>query len=387
MRDAPGDRGAWYRKAMVDALLASGEVSSPRVAAALAKVPREAFLPPAGPDLASVYDLERALAVRRGPDGPAGEEGPVTSTISAPRVVGAMLELLALEEGMHVLEVGLGSGYNAALLREMVGPYGSVTSVDIDEGLVAETADRLAGAGYKDIELVTADGYLGYEAGAPFDRVVATVGCPDLSPYWLEQLSPRGRGLVPLQHADWHPLTQVWRADGEWRGRAAGNTGFLPLRGTHAGPSPWPAARACAAGRAQGWAPLGSRLASRLSPGPGDEGAGRARDLAFLVAMEDARAGFLGLHAGGSMARVDCRRGRVGWSGPAGPELAGHLVGLGHLWLGLGCPRAADYLQSFSLRGPGPRRGPGRVPAAPAAWAVDRVDHRQVLRLTLPGGG
>jgi protein-L-isoaspartate(D-aspartate) O-methyltransferase len=392
MEDVPADQAARYRKAMVDALLATGEVSSPRVAAALSRVPREAFVPARGRDappgpagLSSVYDLERALAVRRAPAAGGAGQGPVTSTISAPRVVGAMLELLGLEEGMHLLEVGLGSGYNAALLRELVGPQGRVVSVDIDEGLVAETAGRLGGAGYSDILLVAGDGYFGHQAGAPFDRVVVTVGCPDLSPHWLEQLVPGGLCLVPLQHADWHPLTMVTVGAGHLGGRVVGNTGFLPLRGAHAGPSPWPEARAAETVPVEEWAPLAPRLASRLRPDEAGQEPGLARDLAFLVALEDGRAGFLRLSGGGSTARLNVRHGRVGWSGRDGLGLAEQLVAMGERWLALGCPRAADYVTSFGPLGPRPREGPHRVPGEAARWVVDRVDYRQTFSLAASG--
>ena len=106
------------------------------------------------PALNLVYDIDRALGIRRDaePTGPTAGAG-ITSTASAPRLVAAMLERAQLATGMRILEIGTGSGYNAALMRELVGPQGQVTTVDIDGTLVAEASERLNAAGYDDIEV------------------------------------------------------------------------------------------------------------------------------------------------------------------------------------------------------------------------------------------
>lgn len=229
--DATG-RSARLRAEMVDALRSVGAASDAAVLTAMGTVARETFVPhffslpgtlktgtPAEvrewsvddgdePVLNLVYDIERPLGIRRErePAGPTAGAG-VTSTASAPRIVAAMLELSQLATGMRVLEIGTGSGYNAALLQELVGPQGQVTSVDIDSTLVAEASERLGEAGYGAVEVVAADGYFGVARRTPFDRVIATVGCGDVAPPVVGPVGPRKLLLGPSparRHAPAH---------------------------------------------------------------------------------------------------------------------------------------------------------------------------------------
>ncbi|MBN9099212.1 MULTISPECIES: methyltransferase domain-containing protein [unclassified Pseudonocardia] len=176
------------RSGMVDALVTGGRVLSPAVEDALRAVPRHLFLP--GVDVADAY-ADGAVPVQH-------VDGAATSSASQPSMVAIMLEQLALRPGLRVLEIGAGTGWNAALMARMVGPAGHVTSVDIDPGLVASAAVHLAAAGTGDVELVCADGALGHPPGAPYDRIVLTVGSADVRPEWVAQLAPAGRLLVPL---------------------------------------------------------------------------------------------------------------------------------------------------------------------------------------------
>lgn len=393
-------RAARCRRAMVKALADWGTITSPHVLEVMGRVPRETFVPrfwappflPGEPEgnglrewrveddisaLDLVYDIDLALAVHP-PSAVRGRRGgKVTSTASAPRVVGWMLELLDLSPGQRVLEIGLGSGYNAALIRELVGPEGSVTSVDIDAELVTETAGRLAGAGYGDINLVAADGYFGSPEGAPYDRVVATVGCVDLAPAWLDQLSPTGFCLVPLQHGTWHPLTRAQHDDGEVVGTAVGRTSFVAIQGRQAARSPWPASDRGARELPLKWSPLPRGLTSAMRSRPGEEGSDLelAWDLAYLLALEDHRASFLRLVEHGSVARLEPALAAIGWAGPGGPALRDRLLAVAQRWSELGCPAMAEYESKFTRLGtPGP-------PPEDAVWVVDRFDFRQTLRL------
>jgi len=132
---------------------------------------------------------------------------------------------------MKVLEVGAGTGYNAALTAEIVGDQRLVVTVDVLQDVVNQTTRLLAGAGYPRIRVLLRDGFAGVPAEAPFDRIVATVGCSDLSPQWAHQLADGGAMLVPLEHTDGHPLVLVRKDDGVLRGRVVLWTGFMPVRG------------------------------------------------------------------------------------------------------------------------------------------------------------
>jgi protein-L-isoaspartate(D-aspartate) O-methyltransferase len=155
---------------------------------------------------------------------------PASSTSQA-ALVARMLELLDLGQGMNILEVGAGTGYNAALMAEIVGDQCRVITVDVLEDVVDQTRRLLAGAGYPQIQVLLRDGFEGVPEQAPFDRIVATIGCSDLSPHWAGQLADDGAMLVPLRHASGHPLVLVRKDGGALRGRMVLRTGFIPVRG------------------------------------------------------------------------------------------------------------------------------------------------------------
>ncbi|MGH3885395.1 MAG: methyltransferase domain-containing protein [Pseudonocardiaceae bacterium] len=101
--------------------------------------------------------------------------------------------------GHRVLEIGAGTGYNAALLAHLVGPAGKVTTVDIDSKVVRGARECLAAAGYRGVSVVCGDGEFGYSDHAPYDRIVVTAGAWDLPPAWVDQLAAGGRLVVPLR--------------------------------------------------------------------------------------------------------------------------------------------------------------------------------------------
>jgi protein-L-isoaspartate(D-aspartate) O-methyltransferase len=173
--------------------------------------------------LALIY-ADTALATRRIGGMPA-------SSTSQASLVAKMLELLELSEGLKVLEVGAGTGYNAALLAQVVGDQRLVITVDVLEDVVDQTRRLLADTGYPRIQVLLRDGFEGVPEQAPFDRIVATVGCSDLSPHWAEQLAGDGAMLVPLQHASGHPLVLARKDGAALRGRMVLRTGFIPVRG------------------------------------------------------------------------------------------------------------------------------------------------------------
>src|SRR4051794_5742981 len=176
------------RARLVDGLHDSGRLCSAAVEEAFRTVPRHLFLP--GVPLARAY-ADEAVAVQ-------AVDGVTTSSASQPSMMAIMLAQLDLRPGHRVLEVGAGTGYNAALMARIVGPQGHVIAIDIDEELVDGAARHLAAAGVSDVELVCGDGALGHPPGAPYDRIILTVGSGEVRPEWIAQLAPGGRLLLPL---------------------------------------------------------------------------------------------------------------------------------------------------------------------------------------------
>ena len=148
-----------------------------------------------------------------------------------------MLELLDVAPGQRVLEIGAGTGYNAALLAHLVGQAGSVTSLDIDEEVAREASDHLAEVGAGDVEVHCTDGWLGEGRGAPFDRIIATVECWDISPHWVGQLKEGGVLVLPLALGPGLTMAVAFEKVGQvLTSTSMAYCGFMPLRGPHAAP-------------------------------------------------------------------------------------------------------------------------------------------------------
>lgn len=185
---------------MVDDLKAEGYVNTDAVEAALRQVPRHLFIPWRNPE--DAY---------RGTGGAIVDPDTTTetcSTVSQPIAVAMMLEASDVKPGMRVLEVGAGSGYNAALLAHLAGEHGRVVTVDLEDFLVEKARKQLAATSFGRVQVVQGDGALGYPPAAPYDRIVATVGLPDIPPAWPEQLAPGGKIVVPL-HVGGEPQDHV----------------------------------------------------------------------------------------------------------------------------------------------------------------------------------
>jgi protein-L-isoaspartate(D-aspartate) O-methyltransferase len=220
------------RERLATRVVAANRIGSERVAAALHAVPRHLFLPEQRPEAAY---RDHAIVTKR------DEAGQPISSSSQPAIMAIMLEQLDLAPGQRVLEIGAGTGYNAALISHVVGPTGQVTSVDIDPELVAAAREHLACAGFDDVTVACADGAGGYPERAPYDRIIATVGVSDLAPAWLEQAVPRARMVVPLDVRGIQLSVAFERADpanpaGPWTSRSLAPCGFMRMRGSLAGP-------------------------------------------------------------------------------------------------------------------------------------------------------
>ena len=303
------------RERLATRVLAAHRIGSDRVAAALHAVPRHLFLPEQPPEAAYRDD---AIVTKR------DEAGQPISSSSQPAIMAIMLDQLDLAPGLRVLEIGAGTGYNAALISHVVGPTGQVTSVDIDPDLAEAARAHLARAGFGEVVVACADGAWGYPERAPYDRIIATVGVSDLAAAWLGQAGPQARIVVPLDVRGTQLSVAFERAGpgGPWTSRSLAPCGFMRMRGSLAGPE----------------------RVVRLAPGL-----------------------FLLLPDGTSAVDGDTL---AGWlAGPSVPHLTGVRAGSAQVFWGLGLWLAAHELRSGRLneeRPSGPRgTSGGRLTGAP----------------------
>jgi protein-L-isoaspartate(D-aspartate) O-methyltransferase len=205
----------------------SGRLTSRAVEAAFRAVPRHVFLPEM---VATDAYQDEAFVIKTGDDGM-----PVSSS-SQPAIMAIMLEQLGLAPGNRVLEIGAGTGYNAALMAFLVGEGGSVVTMDIDADLAARARAKLIAAGYARVVVICGDGGFGAPDHAPFDRIIVTAGAWDLAPDWLAQLGPGGRIVLPLSVRGIQLCVALEREAGHWRSRSACRCGFIRMAGALAGP-------------------------------------------------------------------------------------------------------------------------------------------------------
>jgi protein-L-isoaspartate(D-aspartate) O-methyltransferase len=192
------------RRAKVEWLIDQGLLASEPIKQALLKVPREDFIPPEYRDYAY---LEVPLPLP-------GRD----ATISCPHSYPLFYEPLGLAAGHTFLEVGTGSGYGAAVAREVVGTQGVVVSVELDPVTLAFARTHLQKAGYADIVLVEGDGAAGYPPRAPYDRIAITAACPAIPPPLIEQLRDGGKLIGPVIADDRQDLVLLEKTpEGETR--------------------------------------------------------------------------------------------------------------------------------------------------------------------------
>lgn len=212
---------------LVDRLIDEGAIHSSRIDDALRAVLRHWFVPDA--PLEEVY-RDAAVVTHRSPDGL-----PISSS-SQPAIVARMLGQLDVQPGHRVLEIGAGTGYNAALLAQLVGPEGEVVTVDVDAAICARAERHLRAAGIRNVSVVSADGWTVRVGGPAFDRVEATVGVWDLSTAWVEQLRTAGILVAPLWlRAGLQASVAFRKADGHLESINIEPCGFMRLRGPGAG--------------------------------------------------------------------------------------------------------------------------------------------------------
>ena len=212
MRDP--DPHASARAAMVSRQLRDRGITDEHLLAAMGSVPRERFV---DPDLVGRAYADEALPVRAG------------QTISQPLMVATMTQLLATRPGMRVLEIGVGTGYQAAVLAALGC---TVTGMERIASLAADARRRLADLGYGgSIEIVEGDGSVGYPAGAPWERIVVSAGAPRVPDALVAQLADAGRLVIPVGTRREQELLLVERRGEAVATSAHGPCVFVPLVG------------------------------------------------------------------------------------------------------------------------------------------------------------
>lgn len=242
------------RAKFMDELVKSDTVANPEWLTAFRDVPRDVFVPyyftqtpghpgwslverPSAEWLEGVHGTGALITQIDGSDDTVAKartgrvNGTATSSSSAPTLMALMLEALNAHDGHRVLEVGTGTGYNAALLCHRLGSD-NVTSIDVDASLVDRARERLGMLNYSP-HLEAADGTVGLQDLAPFDRIIATVGLPRVPDAWIEQTRPGGKILIPLDLIGRAGLLVPLTVDEN--GKAEGDFlpdfgGFMPLR-------------------------------------------------------------------------------------------------------------------------------------------------------------
>ncbi len=201
---------------LVDELVRDGHVRTPAVESAFRTVRRELFVTE---DRVEAAYADAPLPIPQG------------QTISAPSMIAIMLEEANLRPDLKVLDVGTGSGYNAALLAEIVGAA-NVASIERHPDLLAFARENLRRAGYE-VTLAVGDGTLGYPPRAPYDRIVVTAGASRLAKPWIEQTKVGGRIVAPIGRSTFSQtlVTATKTAEGTVAVREGTPCAFVPLIG------------------------------------------------------------------------------------------------------------------------------------------------------------
>lgn len=234
------DENDRLRQEMVDRLKNLGLVRSKLVEEALRAVPRHLFVSQV--ESKAAYS-DQAIVTH-------WQDGEAVSSASAPSIVAVMLEMLDLQPGQRVLEIGAGTGYNAALMARIVGASGQIVTIDIDNEIVQNARANLRAAGSEEhVQVICGDGAQGWSEGAPYDRVILTVSSADLLPAWHRQLARGGRLVAPLrlleirsQLTELPLLPDQFLLAFEWTGSHFESLAlmpcvFVPLRGEFAAPA------------------------------------------------------------------------------------------------------------------------------------------------------
>lgn len=195
-----------------------GYLKSKKIENALREVPREFFVP----------DSMRYLAYRDGPLYIGSNQ-----TISQPSTVVVMTESLDVKEGQKILEIGTGSGWQAAILAKLVGDKGMVYTIEIIESLVKLAKENLKKINIKNIKVVKGDGSIGLKKYAPYDRIVVTAASPEIPKPLLSQLKTNGIMVIPIGNLYLQRMYVVKKLKGKIEKKPMGSFMFVPLTGKY----------------------------------------------------------------------------------------------------------------------------------------------------------
>lgn len=200
------------KKSLIEKLKRQGYLKSQRVMDAFMKILREEFIP--GEARVYAYD-DQPLPIGRG------------QTISAPHMVAIMTELLEPDAKDRVLEIGGGSGYQAAILSRLVK---KVYSVELDSELVLFAKANLERVGIKNVEVIKGDGSKGYQKAKPYDKIIVTCATPRIFDSWMRQLKRGGILLAPVGSGFYQDLIRIRKSAKGLEKRSYGGCVFVPLR-------------------------------------------------------------------------------------------------------------------------------------------------------------
>ena len=208
------------RKDLVEKLFNQGYIKTEKVKEAMLKVPREEFMPP---ENSSYAYLDRPFPIGNG------------QTISAPHMVAILAEKLELTDGMNILEIGTGLGYNAAVVAEIMGDEGHVYTIERIPALVEKSRENLNKTGYSQrVTVMEGDGTTGYPDKAPYDRIYGTASAPKIPEPLKEQLKIGGKLIMPVGSDYYQELLLVMRiSEDQYQTRNLGGVVFVPMIGKH----------------------------------------------------------------------------------------------------------------------------------------------------------
>ncbi len=207
------------KKRLIDKLSSQEYIKSERVIKAFHGIPRENFVPD---ELKSFSYSDTPLKI--------GND----QTISAPHMVGMMLELLELSGGEKILEVGAGSGYHASMAAYAIGERGHVYTIEYIEELSKIAIANIKSVGLADrITVINADGSKGLEEHAPYDRIMVACGAPKVPQPLIDQLKDGGIMVIPVGSGYYQDLVRLIKKDGKVMEESKGGCAFVPMRGEH----------------------------------------------------------------------------------------------------------------------------------------------------------